>query len=787
MMLIDDEELRAVFRVASEEHLQNLDDGLLYLEKHPQDQATLEALMREAHSLKGDANMLGVTDVGVLAHQVEHVLSQLKRQEEVLSPELSDRLSHTLAAIRKLVNEVVTGQSAQVETFQILAELMGAEASDSAAVDRQVENAEPEGREPKSVEDQPNSACMAIQEPIDLADNPLLVQPVQSASPIVSSLPTPQSAPPATAAGSSSDYRIETIRVGTRSLDTLMTQAGELTVTKIRIAHRLAEVEAISNLWEEWSRDRLLHRSGLDEGPSGHATFQRLKTAHQGTGSRLEQLGELIKGLRSSLAEDTTRLEQLSSDMEAGIRTLRLLPLSTLFNLFPRMVRDLARQEGKSIQLVLEGGETRADKRLLEEMKDPLMHMLRNAIDHGIESPAERQRLGKPAIATIYLRAYQTPTNIVLEVCDDGRGLDIDKIKQTALQRGICREDELANLSSQQIQALIFSPGFSTAPFVTEVSGRGVGLDVVHTNVEKLKGKLEVESAPGQGCTLRIHLGITLATAHVLLVLVNRMSYAIPVEFVRTACLVKPEEVFRLEGHDTIVREAQPVSVAHLADLLELAPAAYPLASQVQKSLTCIIVQIEQEQLGIFVDALVDEQDVVLKPQSQLLKRVRNVSGATILGTGEVCMVLNPQDLIKSARCRSHEIGPPASQQPESPKPTILLVEDAIATRTQERRILEAAGYQVITAVDGLDGYNKLQAHIVDAVVTDVQMPNLSGLELTAKIRQHPEYNELPIVLVTSLASDEDKRRGAEAGANAYITKASFNQDALLATLKRLV
>ncbi|PZV06566.1 MAG: hybrid sensor histidine kinase/response regulator, partial [Leptolyngbya sp.] len=582
-----------------------------------------------------------------------------------------------------------------------------------------------------------------------------------------------------------SNYRIETIRVDTRHLDTLMTQAGELTVTKIRIAHRLGEIEAIANLWEEWNRDLFANRFAFSQAQQGNGALQRLETWNHRTESRLEQLGSLVKTLRGSLSEDTTRLEQLSGDLEEGIRTLRLLPFSTIFNQFPRMVRDLARQEGKSVELILEGRDTLADKRLLEEMKDPLMHMLRNAIDHGIEPPQERERLGKPTTATIRLQAHQTATNIVLEISDDGRGLDLDRIKQTAIKRGICRADELAAMAPNQIQALIFAPGFSTAPLVTEISGRGVGLDVVQTNVEKLKGTIEVESFPGQGCTVRINLGITLATAHVLIVQVNDMPYAIPVEFVRTACLVRSEEIFPLEGHDTIVRENQPISIVQLADLLELPPMASGLTQQT--ALSCIILQIGQEQLGVIVDALVDEQDVVIKPQSQLLQRVRNVSGATILGTGDVCMVLNPQDLVKSARSRSHSLAPTHTQQPTPTKQTVLLVEDSIATRTQEKRILETAGYQVITAVDGLDGLTKLRSHTVDAVVTDVQMPNLDGLGLTAKIRQYQEYIDLPIVLVTSLASDEDKRRGAEAGANAYITKGSFNQEALLSTLKRLV
>ncbi len=827
-MMIEDEELRGIFKATSEEHLQNLDSGLLHLEKNPTDQLAIEALLREAHSLKGDANMLGVKDVGSLAHQIEHVLSQLKQQNLHFSQQLGDRLAHGLAAIRQLVQEAVTGESAKVDTFHVLAILMGGDdatppTSHPTAPSGHHRVEEEEGDHeiiPVEPPEVPTTAFLPTdQAEIEMpatehlaADQHLVPDATVNGAPVANgTMPTaaskaevePMSAAaadlgmermspqdlvttlPSTSMVGGDSYRIETIRVPTRSLDNLMTQAGELTVTKIRISHRLSEVEAIANIWEEWSRELLRHRFNSQQ-TQERSSYQR--NLQDATELRLEQIGGLISNLKNSLYEDTTRLELIGDELEEGIRTLRLLPFATIFNLFPRMVRDLARQEGKQVELVIEGKETRADKRILEEMKDPLMHLIRNAIDHGIESPEERRRLGKPETATIWLRSYQTSTTIGIEIEDDGRGLDLNRIKHTAVKRGVCREEELATMSSQQIESLIFTPGFSTAPLVTEVSGRGVGLDVVRTNVEKLKGSLTVRSQPGQSCLFRIQLGITLATAHVLIVTLNEIPYAIPVEYVQTACLVNVDEIFTLEGRDTIIRQGRPLSVARLADLLELRGlAGQPLALNASKQIFCIILQSGQEQLGVFVDGLVDEQDVVIKPQSQLLKRVRNVSGATILGTGEVCMVLNPQDLIKSVRRQAVRIPTAPVQQAKTQKHTVLLVEDSIATRTQEKRMLESAGYEVVTAIDGMDGFTKLQSRPFDAIVSDVQMPNLDGLQLAAKVRQNHQYDELPIILVTSLASDEDKRRGAEAGANAYITKSTLNQELLIETLQRLI
>jgi len=793
MAIIEDEELRNLFKTASEEHIQNLEAGVLHLEKHPEDLRRLEELLREAHSLKGDARMLGVRDVETITHQLEHLLGGIKRREVEISSIVCDRLGQGIDALRKLVSEAVTGEPAGVDTFHLLASLMGA---NPPATEPETPSHQPLQIAPAP--EIPTTAVALIPSPPPPAPQPqelIVTEILDTSAPVASQQTTAES----------NSYRIDTIRVETRNLDVLMTQAGELTVTKIRIARRLIEIEEIVTLWEEWSRDAFVNRFLLEEeeakifaGAKQNGGGTRLYHSRQHNErnaynrrsiERLEKFGTLVNTLRTEVYEDTARLDILASDLEEGIRTLRLLPLSTIFQLFPRMVRDLARQQGKEVELIIEGGDTKADKRILEEMKDPLMHMLRNCIDHGIETPTERQKMGKPTLATIRLRGYQTATNIIIEVIDNGCGLDPEKIKQAAIQRGLYREEELATMRKDQIYYLIFSPGFSTRTFVTEVSGRGVGLDVVRTNVERLKGTIQVESNLGIGSTFRIQLGTALATTHVLIVEVEGCVYALPVEFVQTTLLVNQEDIFAIEGRDTIVSNGQPISVVRLADLLELPPnlAAAPKGLSDSKSLPCLLLKVGEELLGLFVDALLDEQDVVLKSQSSLLKRVRNVAGATILGTGEVCMILSASDLLKSVQKRTGVRLPVKAPAVVKRKQIILLVEDSIATRTQEKRILEGAGYEVVTAVDGLDGFNKLKTRAFDAVVSDVQMPNLDGLSLAARIRQNKEYNELPIILVTSLASDEDKRRGSEAGANAYITKGAFNQEVLLETLRRLV
>ena len=829
--MIEDKELRDVFKIASEEHLQKIDEGLLYLEQHPGDSAKLEELLRETHSLKGDAGMLAVKNIASLAHQIEHILGGVKRGETELNRDISDRLSQGLDAIRKLVDEAVTGEDSGVNTFYVLASMMGAsnqpqlETPTAEPISSQIHEEELVKMQFTDSETAPSETNSETSSAANL-DNNYSFSTLQSEQelllqaqnlPTASGAATASASQPTVSGSSSSSYRIETIRVATQNLDDLMTQAGELTVTKTRLVHRLSDIEKLTNLWETWTREAFINRLAFHQieteqnESKKNAIVIQLQNYYQRTEERLERLGTLVNRLKNRFHEDTTRLELIAEELESEIRTLRLLPLSTIFNLFPRAVRDLAKREGKEVELVIEGAETRADKRILEEMKDPLMHMIRNAIDHGIETQEERKKLGKLPVATLRIKGYQTASNIIIEVADDGRGLNLDQIKQTAIKRNICTLEELANMTENQIQFLIFAAGFSTRTFVTEVSGRGVGLDVVRTNVEALKGSIQVESISGKGCTFRLQVSTSLATANVLIVAVEGIAYALPIEFIETAKLVAYDDIFAIEGKSTIVSDGQPLSVAYLVDLLELKNRGWlpnnrewrqeswrEVNRQIQgefltsnsAKMSCIILKVGEERLGLFIDALIDEQDVVIKPQSKLLKRVRNVSGATILGTGEVCMVLNPHDLIKSVRKQVSSRGVSGARSPietVSRKQVILLAEDSIATRTQEKRILEGAGYEVVTAVDGLDALNKLKTRYFDALISDVQMPNLDGLGLTIKIRQQREYSELPIILVTSLASDEDRKRGADAGANAYIPKGTFNQDVLIETLKRLV
>lgn len=743
--MIEDDELRNIFKLESAEHIQRLEEGFLRLEKEPANAAILEEAFREAHSLKGAARMLGLTGIEAISHRIEDILGYSKKGSVPLSSEVIDRLCKGLDALRDLVKEVVTGEHSGVIVSHLLEQLkISAEIGDRSSIAHE-NNSNREMTKPEIKE-----TFFTDQRPL-VTESDRSIRNMEIKGPVLG------------------DFRIDTIRVETKKLDKLMSHTGELNVTKLRIGQRLEDIKNVIMLWEDISRK--LPKSGIEDK------------------SMMEMFDACLNTLKSAFQEDSSRLGRITSELEDITNQIRLLPMSTIFNLFQRMVRDLAKDKAKEVQLVIVGGETSADKRIIEEMKDPLMHMVRNAVDHGIETPDDRERNNKPRTGTITLKAHQTPANLVIEVSDDGQGLDEEAIKGAALKRKTINESELYAMSPSQIQALIFVSGVSTSTFVSDISGRGVGLDVVRANVERLKGTIQIESSPESGCTIRIRLPLTLATSRVMIVAVNNLRYALPVENIQTTCLIDFKNVFTIEGRKTIVIDKLPIPVADLSDLLEVkgVNAVSKGHIPVSKRVPCIIISTVDGTLGLFVDELLDEQAVVLKNYSSIVKRARNVSGATILATGDVCMVLNPYDLIRSVKKKGTPILQEKHDEATETRQSILVAEDSITVRTQMKRILEGAGYEVTVAVDGVDAYNKLGARSFDALISDIMMPNMTGLALTEKIRQNKKYVDLPIILVTSLSSDEDKQRGLEAGANAYITKPSFDQKVLLETLRRLI
>lgn len=594
------------------------------------------------------------------------------------------------------------------------------------------------------------------------------IQAVVAPGPAAPEATVPETAAPAVPeqgeaapAAATETFQIETVRVETAKLDKLLALTGELGVLHGRSRHTRMQLASLREQWSQFERDRR------------QLPPDRLREA-------VNQLGSLLRAVDDGWREDVGRHQFALSGLQEQVLNMRLLPLATVFNLFPRMVHDLARAAGKEVELDIEGAHITLDKRILEEIKDPLMHLLRNALGHGIELPEERLRLGKRRAGQIRLAAVREDRYVNIIVADDGGGLDWEAIRRCALKQGLFNAEALEAMSPEHLRRLVFLPGFSTVPEATELVGRGIGLDAVQTNVEALKGSISLDSRPGRGAAFSLRLPMSLTTQRLLLVSANRRHFGLPLEAVEAIRRLPADARFSLDGRAAIHLDGQALLAPSLAEVLALPG---PAAEHDGGALACVVVRIDGERLALQVDEVLAEEDVLPRLMGAPLKRVRNVASLATLASGEICPVLNPADLLRSAVRSAPTFVRPAPP----PRPSILLVEDSALVRALEKRVIEDGGYDVVTAVDGQDALGKLGSCPFAAVVSDIQMPNLDGIGLTGRIRKDPRYRDLPVILVTALASDADKRRGLEVGANAYIHKPAFDQQLLLGTLKRLV
>ncbi|MGQ0603368.1 MAG: hybrid sensor histidine kinase/response regulator [Anaerolineales bacterium] len=590
----------------------------------------------------------------------------------------------------------------------------------------------------------------------------------------------------------------ETIRVPTAKLDVIMAEAGELQVARLAAEQRLTELrDLVENIetWEaQWrklrSHSRRLQRASETQGRDGllpshevHTLLEFLRKNETHLRMTRTRLGDL----RRQFDADVRRLAQLMADLQDDVRRTRLLPISTVLDVFPRMVRDLARDLGKEVNLVLQGGQIEVDRSLLEQIKDPLTHLLRNCLDHGIESPARRLAMSKPREGTLTLSVSQQGGNIRIEVADDGAGIDIDRVKESATKKGIITAEAAATLSDREALWLIFRSGLSTSPIITDLSGRGVGMDVVREKIERLNGLIDVENFPGRGTRFVFSLPLTVATTLCLLARAGSQIFGLPITNVVRIVHVRAEEIGHAEGRQVIRVDGQPIALVRLANVLELdAPTTETTRTGRQP---VIILGFAERRVAFLVDDLRSAQEVIIKSLPQPLLRVRHITGATILGTGEVVVILNVADLLRSASRSTDAAAARPALVVESParSPVILVADDSITTRTLEKNILETAGYHVQVAADGMEAWSMVQGGGCDLLVSDVNMPRLDGFELTQKVRADNRFKTLPVILVTSLDSREDREHGVRVGADAYIVKGAFDQDVLLSAIRQLI
>lgn len=727
------EALRATFKVEASEHSQSIASGLLELERSPNletQRSVVATVFRAAHSLKGAARAVDLLEVESSCQVLEDLFATWNRQESDPSPSSLDAAHGALDLITSALSEPNTPPDAAVPAAM-------ASTGDVA-------------RKPVSTAREMPATEAKLLPPED------------------------------------------TVRITVAKLDARLVEAEEMLTAKLTTGQRVEDLRGLRHRFDIWQDEWTLiepvfrslgHREANPAGAAVVPGLGRLLEFFDWNRDQLKLLEASVAALTRTAQQDHHAISKLVDDLLEDSKKLLLLPFATLSVTFPKMVRDLCRDLGKEADLVIRGEEIEVDKRVLEEMKDPLVHLLRNCVDHGVETPEQRVRAGKPARATITVTVAQVDgSKVEILVTDDGAGIDVDKVKASAVKHGLLSESEARQRGDVEARDLIFHANVSISPIITRLSGRGLGMTIVREQAEKLGGTVAVASQPGKGTEFRIVLPSMLATFRGVLIEAAGRLFVVPTAHVERVVRTRADMVQTVEGHETIALDGRAISLVRLADVLDLPPAeGAPPANWI-----VVVLGLGEHRIGFVVDAVLGEQEVLVKRLRRPLSRVRNIAGATVLGSGRVAPILNTADLLKSARkagVASKRIK--AMAVPASVK-SVLAVDDSATSRMLIRNILETAGYKVTSAIDGIEAFTLLRTEKFDVLVSDVEMPRLNGFDLTARVRADARLAELPVVLVTGLETREDRERGIDVGANAYIVKSSLDQSDLLDAVRRL-
>jgi len=724
--------LLVTFQGEAEDHLRSLASLLIALEKEsgtPERQRIVEDLYRKMHTLKGAAQAVNLLDVGDICQSLESLLAALKRGEITLEVDLFDNLHAAVDSLGRLISP-------------------------------------PGGADTR---EESSSCKKLVQEMAPLRE---IAKPVPRA-------PTSEARDPgSTASGPAPTEKrpaIEFVKVPVRILETLLLQAEELIAAKLMAAEVVSRLSITTTEFckRRSDRARAVELAQTVRRQSGGNEVAGKLAAMVETRCDFERYLENSLGMLETSAEKSFRsLSGMVDTLLDDMKKVHLLPFLSLIEPFHKIIRDTARDLGKQVELTCSGEELEIDRRILDQLKEPLLHILRNVIDHGIEQPEERQSHGKAATGKMV-------------IADDGRGIDLARVKAAAINLELLAAEEAEKMADSEALQLIFESGISTSPLITSLSGRGLGLAIVRESLEKLGGHVLVSSQSGSGTEFCLGLPLAFATIRGLLVETCGRSCLIPAANVEQSARVPITGIRTVENRETINVYGQAVSLARLADLLELPGSAgeNPVDQQ-----PVVILSVAEKRIAIAVDQIVGVQEVLAKPLGKQLSRVRNVSGATVLGNGSVVPILNVNDLLRTAINSTATVAAtlPRAARAKARQLSVLVAEDSITSRTLLKNILEASGFRVKTAIDGSDALSLLKTEGFDIVVSDVEMPRMDGFELTAAIRRDKRLADLPVVLVTGMESREDREHGIDVGANAYIVKSSFDQSRLIEVIRKL-
>ncbi|RKV37386.1 hybrid sensor histidine kinase/response regulator [Helicobacter pylori] len=791
----DLQEIMEDFLIEAFEMNEQLDQDLVELEHNPEDLDLLNRIFRVAHTIKGSSSFLNLNILTHLTHNMEDVLNRARKGEIKITPDIMDVVLRSidlmktlLVTIRDTGSDTNNGKENEIEevvkklqaiTSQNLegAKERTKEAPQKENKENQTETKAPTAENPTSdnpLADEPdldysNMSAEEVEAEIERllnkrqeADKERRAQkkqedqakPKQEVTPTKETpkTETPKAPKTETKAKAKADTEEnkapsigveQTVRVDVRRLDHLMNLIGELVLGKNRLIRIYSDVE------ERYDGEKFL-----------------------------EELNQVV----SSISAVTT-------DLQLAVMKTRMQPVGKVFNKFPRMVRDLSRELGKSIELIIEGEETELDKSIVEEIGDPLIHIIRNSCDHGIEPLEERRRLNKPETGKVQLSAYNEGNHIVIKISDDGKGLDPVMLKEKAIEKGVISERDAEGMSDREAFNLIFKPGFSTAKVVSNVSGRGVGMDVVKTNIEKLNGIIEIDSEVGVGTTQKLKIPLTLAIIQALLVGVQEEYYAIPLSSVLETVRISQDEIYTVDGKSVLRLRDEVLSLVRLSDIFKV-----DAILESNSDVYVVIIGLADQKIGVIVDYLIGQEEVVIKSLGYYLKNTRGIAGATVRGDGKITLIVDVgamMDMAKSIKVNITTLMNESENTKSKNSPSdyiVLAIDDSSTDRAIIRKCLKPLGITLLEATNGLEGLEMLKNgdKIPDAILVDIEMPKMDGYTFASEVRKYNKFKNLPLIAVTSRVTKTDRMRGVESGMTEYITK-PYSGEYLTTVVKRSI
>jgi two-component system sensor histidine kinase and response regulator WspE len=751
-----DASLLELFSLEADAQTQVLSAGLLALERNPTQADQLEACMRAAHSLKGAARIVGV-DAGVsVAHVMEDCLVSAQESRLYLLPEHIDALLQGTDLLMRIATPGNTVGAADIESYVALMERL----------------LDPSQKVTPPVAPPPAPAA----EPELSMEALLTLPPEPEPAPLVSG-ELPRQNKRMTEGGE------RVLRVTAERLNSLLDLSSKSLVETQRLKPYLASLQRLKRIQSNSAR-------ALDN-LDGHLKTVDLSLEAQ---EALADTRRLLSEAQALLAEKTAEIDEFG--WQAGQRAqvlydtalaCRMRPFADVLAGQVRMVRDLGRSLGKQVRLEIEGEKTQVDRDVLEKLEAPLTHLLRNAVDHGIEMPEQRLLAGKPAEGLIRLRASHQAGLLVLELSDDGNGVDLERLRGTIVDRHLSPLETALRLSEEELLTFLFLPGFSLRDKVTEVSGRGVGLDAVQHMVRQLRGAVVLEQTAGQGSRFHLEVPLTLSVVRSLVVEVGEEAYAFPLAHIERMCDLAPDDIVQLEGRQHFWHEGRHVGLVAASQLLQRPP-----GQGNQETLKVVVIRERDAVYGIAVERFIGERTLVVLPLDDRLGKVQDISAGALLDDGSVVLIVDVEDMLRSVdkllnTGRLERIARRTQQTQEAARKRILVVDDSLTVRELQRKLLLNRGYEVAVAVDGMDGWNALRSEDFDLLITDIDMPRMDGIELVTLLRRDTRLQSLPVMVVSYKDREEDRRRGLDAGADYYLAKASFHDDALLDAVVELI